>query len=195
MVNFYKDTKINFSNYANISYASFFINFEFREYCLPIDQVKHIKQTTINKEFLKKHSKIYIKDIALKENLAYGIAGPLGVSYCILSSTVEIILPSSLGVKSLDGLQYAHELRGIDISDNPITDFTPLVNLKHLEYIQISKGSVINISSLEKLKDIKIIIVRVDKYGDLEKINILMSKIKGLGTVTLNDEFIKLYAN
>ncbi|AWZ49444.1 hypothetical protein C3495_11750 [Clostridiaceae bacterium 14S0207] len=59
------------------------------------------------------------------------------------------------GVRSLEGLQYAINLETLDLSENRISDLTPLSNLKKLEYLELDRNIVEDLTPLSKVKSLK----------------------------------------
>ena len=45
-------------------------------------------------------------------------------------------------IRSLEGLQFATHLESLDISDNHVTNFKPLSNLKELYHLVVNKNNL-----------------------------------------------------
>ncbi len=66
---------------------------------------------------------------------------------------------SSSDINDLDGVQYCINAKIIDVSDNRITDLTPLMSLKNLEELNLSDnqiGYIDILSNLESLKSLQL---------------------------------------
>jgi Leucine-rich repeat (LRR) protein len=62
---------------------------------------------------------------------------------------------SSSDLNDLDGVQYCIHARSIDVSNNRITDLSPLIGLKELEELNLSDNQVGIIDELSFLKNLK----------------------------------------
>jgi Leucine-rich repeat (LRR) protein len=62
---------------------------------------------------------------------------------------------SSSDLVDLDGIQFCIHARSIDLSDNRITDLTPLIGLKYLEELNLSYNEIGIIDELSYLKGLK----------------------------------------
>ncbi len=58
-------------------------------------------------------------------------------------------------IKSLEGLEYATNLRELHISSNSITDLSPLSELTDLEYLDVKGNNITSIDSVKKLSGLR----------------------------------------
>lgn len=84
-----------------------------------------------------------------------------------IESPAEDLKEHNRGIESLEGLQYAVNLQTLDLSENRITDLSPLKNLKKLTSIDLDRN---NIFSLEPLRNMT----------QLERLNIYNNFISGI---------------
>lgn len=83
------------------------------------------KQTLVDIDF---HEEVHIQDEALKNVLKQALQVETitrGALYTLTSLNAE-----TMGITSLDGLQYAKHLTSLSIANNEVTDFSPLQQLK-----------------------------------------------------------------
>lgn len=61
--------------------------------------------------------------------------------------------PEEKTIQSLEGLQYAVNLKSLDLSGNQITDLTPLAGLTNLTYLDLSGNQITDLQPLEGFLD------------------------------------------
>lgn len=88
------------------------------------------------------------------------------------------------GIKSIKGLEFATNLEYLDLSENEITDISPIKNLKKLEMLEIDRNIIEDISPLKDLTNLK----HLNLYSNYIKD---ISPLKNL----VNLEFLDLHYN
>lgn len=74
---------------------------------------------------------------------------------------------SSSDLNDLDGVQFCRHARTIDVSDNRITDLTPLIGLNDLEELNLSDNQVGIIDELSYLKGLKSLVLSNNYIEDI----------------------------
>jgi len=93
---------------------------------------------------------------------------------------------SRRGIKSIQGLQYASNLKYVDLSDNEIDDITPLKSLTKIRELDISSNQIASIEDLSDLKDLGILIVSRNQISSLD----VIKQLGSLHTFEANDNQI-----
>ncbi|OFX23896.1 MAG: hypothetical protein A2033_15785 [Bacteroidetes bacterium GWA2_31_9] len=83
-----------------------------------------------------------------------------------LEDTDEFELSSS-DINDLDGVQFCIHARIIDLSNNRISDITPLIGLAYLEELNLSDNQVGNIDALSNLTNLKRVILSNNCFEDI----------------------------
>ncbi|NLP51826.1 leucine-rich repeat domain-containing protein [Bacillus sp. RO1] len=73
----------------------------------------------------------------------------------------------SMGITSLDGLQYAVNLEGLDVAHNQITDISPIAQLTNLTSIVIWDNNISDIASLELLTNVTYLDMDTNNISDI----------------------------
>jgi hypothetical protein len=74
---------------------------------------------------------------------------------------------SSSNINDLDGVQFCIHAKTIDLSDNKISDLTPLIGLAHLEELNISYNRIGNIDALSNLVNLKRVYLSNNCFEDI----------------------------
>lgn len=74
---------------------------------------------------------------------------------------------SSSDINDLDGVQFCINARIIDLSDNRITDLSPLIELKNLEELNLSDNQIGYIDGLSNLSNLKSVILSSNYIDDI----------------------------
>ncbi len=74
---------------------------------------------------------------------------------------------SSSDINDLDGVQFCINARIIDLSDNRITDLSPLIELKNLEELNLSDNQIGYIDGLSNLSNLKSVILSNNQIDDI----------------------------
>ena len=84
------------------------------------------------------------------------------------------------GIKSLDGLEYAKNLKTLKVSMNSITDLTPIKDLTNLEFLEVFRNEISDLTPLRNLKNLEHLdiynnkgIVNLEPISKLNKINFI----------------------
>lgn len=62
---------------------------------------------------------------------------------------------ASAGINDLDGVQFCIHAQTMDLSDNKLTDLSPLAGLRYLEELNLSENEIADIDSLSNLINLK----------------------------------------
>lgn len=62
-----------------------------------------------------------------------------------------VSLNPSHGIHSLEGMQYAVNLKSLDLSENSITDLSPLAGLENLTYLELDRNNITDLAPLSGL--------------------------------------------
>ena len=71
-----------------------------------------------------------------------------------LEGTPDYKFSVSYGIKSIEGIQYAKNLKQLKLNENEISDITPLKDLKQLEYLEFSRNRVVDVTPLKNLTNL-----------------------------------------
>ena len=84
-------------------------------------------------------------------------------------NTIESLLGGdNLGIKNLRGLEAAKNLRQLSLSDNAISDLTPLANLTQLRYLPLRDNAISDLTPLANLTQLQYLgLDRNQKISDL----------------------------
>ena len=84
------------------------------------------------------------------------------------------------GIKSLEGLEYAKNLKTLKVSMNSITDLTPIKDLTNLEFLEVFRNEISDLTPLKNLKNLEHLdiynnkgIVNLEPISKLNKINFI----------------------
>ncbi|WP_338660808.1 leucine-rich repeat domain-containing protein [Paraclostridium sordellii] len=84
------------------------------------------------------------------------------------------------GIKSLEGLEYAKNLKTLKVSMNSITDLTPIKDLTNLEFLEVFRNEISDLTPLRNLKNLEHLdiynnkgIVNLEPISKLNKINFI----------------------
>jgi Leucine-rich repeat (LRR) protein len=74
---------------------------------------------------------------------------------------------SSSDIKDLDGVEFCINAKTIDVSNNRITDLTPLMGLKNLEELNLSDNQIGYIDCLSNLENLKSLLISNNYIEDI----------------------------
>jgi Leucine-rich repeat (LRR) protein len=74
---------------------------------------------------------------------------------------------SSSDIIDLDGIQFCFHAKSIDVSDNRITDLSPIIGLSNLEELNLSDNQIGYIDALSNLVNLKSIILSNNCFDDI----------------------------
>ena len=84
------------------------------------------------------------------------------------------------GIQSLEGLEYAKNLKTLKVSMNSITDLTPIKDLTNLEFLEVFRNEISDLTPLKNLKNLEHLdiynnkgIVNLEPISKLNKINFI----------------------
>ena len=80
---------------------------------------------------------------------------------------LDIFIAEGRGISDLTGLEFAINLRGLNLGDNSITDLRPLANLIHLEELGLPENRISDISPLAGLPNLVFLIISHNPITDL----------------------------
>ena len=109
----------------------------------------------------------------------------------------------SSGIISLEGLQYAVNLKYLDLCGNAIEDLTPIRDLREIEVLNLSKNMLRDIQALREFRQLRLDISRNNLYTmdisalagmiNLEELNLERSKVDNLVYLENVKKLKKLY--
>lgn len=103
---------------------------------------------------------------------------PLTVEKLAKLTTLEA---QQAGIKNLSGLEYAVNLKKLDLTDNQISDLSPLRGLQHLEYLNLKWNNISDITPLRGLTNLTILGLENNKITDISP----LSSLTGLTRLNL----------
>lgn len=71
-----------------------------------------------------------------------------------LQGTDDAKFMVSYGIKSIEGIQYAKNLKQLKLNENEVVDISPLRDLTQLEYLEFSRNRVVDIEPIRNLKNL-----------------------------------------
>lgn len=93
---------------------------------------------------------------------------------------------SRRGIKSIQGLQYASNVKYVDLSDNEIDDITPLKPLTKIRELDITDNQIASIQDLSAMTDLEMLIVSQNQISSLD----VIKQLRSLHTLEANDNQI-----
>lgn len=93
---------------------------------------------------------------------------------------------SRRGIKSIQGLQYASNLKYVDLSDNEIDDITPLKSLTKIRELDIADNQIASIQDLSAMTDLEMLIVSQNQISSID----VIKQLGRLHTFEANDNQI-----
>lgn len=93
---------------------------------------------------------------------------------------------SRRGIKSIQGLQYASNLKYVDLSDNEIDDITPLKPLTKIRELDIADNQIASIQDLSAMTDLEMLIVNRNQISSID----VIKQLGRLHTFEANDNQI-----
>lgn len=103
-----------------------------------------------------------------------------GVSF---DSDAEVLILQGLGVRDIQCLRLCTQLKRLDLSDNEISDLSPLMNLQTLEQLQISGNQVSDLRPLIGMEKL----VRVEAARNAVTETTTIGSMTGLVSLDLSD--------
>ncbi len=102
-------------------------------------------------------------------------------------SNLEVLYLGENKITDITALKNLVKLEILGLSDNNITDFSALSSFPKLETVDFKRDDLVD-------KDITFMVYWKNSKGNEQNREIELNKIKHLGKVTLDDEFINKYA-
>ncbi len=120
---------------------------------------------------------------AIREHIQLPVDVPIEVRH--LQQLVDF-RPENRGISNLTGFEHASNLRFLDISDNPITDLSPLANLIALEELHFwqdpPRSTNLDLRPLAKLTNLRRIVVSGNGITDISP----LANLQGLTRLSLD---------
>ncbi|MDE0682739.1 MAG: leucine-rich repeat domain-containing protein, partial [Candidatus Poribacteria bacterium] len=112
---------------------------------------------------------VYIPDVNLRAVIeeALGKASGAPITAEEMATLVNLRTAHSKGISDLTGLEFAANLRNLDIGSNSISDLSPLAGLMNLGSINISNNGISDLSPLEGLKSLENFLSWNNPFSDL----------------------------
>ena len=165
---------------------------------------------TINYDWEEESPEVYFEDGVLEAAIAeeLGVEGrPITEEDMAKLTELTAYGTDSESITSLEGLQYAENLRELKLISNGISDLTPLSNLVNLEELTLWDNDVSDITPLENLRNLSYLdldnnaIEDLTPLSDLKNLETLhlddnaINDITPLKELSLKDMYISLYGN
>ncbi|MCM3258030.1 stalk domain-containing protein [Paenibacillus lautus] len=93
---------------------------------------------------------------------------------------------SRRGIKSIQGLQYASNVKYLDLSNNEIDDITPLKPLIKIRELDIADNQIVSIQDLSAMTDLEMLIVNRNQISSID----VIKQLGRLHTFEANDNQI-----
>jgi len=127
---------------------------------------------------------VFFKDAALENKIRYDLGKPLGLLTQRDLLQVKTLIASELGIKDLRGLEYCLNLRVLDLSNNSISDLSPLKGvenklLENLVWLDLDTNNILNIEPLASLKNLSFLNIDSNQLTDISPLSGLLN-LKGL---------------
>ncbi|PEF44623.1 hypothetical protein CON22_20790 [Bacillus cereus] len=119
----------------------------------------------------KKEEEVSIPD----PNLRKGIAKELGISEELITKTamqgLDSLYIEGANIQSLEGLQYATNLKSLGFTGNKIKDIGPLSKLTRLEFLDLDSNEIKDISPLSGLTYLFVLNLSKNKIRDISPLS------------------------
>ena len=110
----------------------------------------------------------WMPDPALREAVRETLGLPTGVPLTKdHMQDLDIFIAEGRGISDLTGLEFAINLRALNLGDNSITDLRPLANLIHLEELDLPENRISDISPLAGLPNLLQLRISLNPISDL----------------------------
>ena len=111
---------------------------------------------------------LWMPDPALREAVRETLELPAGVPLTKDDMQhLDIFIAEGRGISDLTGLEFAINLRELNLGDNSITDVRPLANLTHLEELALPENRISDISPLSELPNLLQLRISFNPISDL----------------------------
>ena len=150
----------------------------------------------------------WMPDPALREAVREALELPAGVPLTKDHiRDLDIFIAEGRGISDLTGLEFAINLREVNLGDNSITDLRPLANLIHLEELDLPENRISDISPLAGLPNLLQLRISLNPISDLSPLAELpkfrkliargiwttdFSSLEGLGLDIFADEICEI---
>jgi hypothetical protein len=101
---------------------------------------------------------IPVPDAALQKAIRDALGKATGDLTCLdmaLLTELDNTVATEKGISSLEGLQYAINLRDAQLGENAITSATPLKDLKKLEWLNLNNNQISDLTSFQNLTSLR----------------------------------------
>ena len=158
--------------------------------------------------YAQEAAETWMPDPALREAVRETLELPAGVPLTTdHMQDLDIFIAEGRGISDLTGLEFAINLRELNLGDNLITDVRPLANLIHLEELDLPENRISDISSLAGLPNLLQLRISRNPISDLSSLVKLpkfrkliahriwttdFSSLKGLGIDIFADEICEI---
>lgn len=140
--------------------------------------VASMEQASLEVSFQDEQLEQAIKEILKKDDNA-------AVTQKDMQSLTLVDL-SRRGIKSIQGLQYASNMKYVDLSDNEIDDITPLKSLTKIRELDIADNQIASIQDLSAMTDLEMLIVSQNQISSID----VIKQLGRLHTFEANDNQI-----
>lgn len=102
---------------------------------------------------------------------------------------LNTLVANGQGIKSLEGLQHAHNLKELDLGLNDISDLDPLSGLKELQMLRLYGNDVTELSALSELTNLTQLHLNANRIQSLsplkDLINLQVLSVAGNSVISL----------
>ena len=127
--------------------------------------------------------RVEFTDPVLEELVRKSLNRPTGSLTTRELKELTVLEASGQGLTSLEGLQYAVNLRTLVIADYSLTDISPLNTLKKLESLQLLGTQASNLTPLENLKSLRELKLHQNKFTAIDA----LSNLRALQKLSLSE--------
>lgn len=149
--------------------------------------------TTAPEKSLQEAPPATVDQIFPDDALAFKVAQELGVSEDTVVTqeqldTITTMVYVAFGVEDLTGMEYLHNLKLVDLSQNNISNLENLANLTELEVVSLNENQITDITPLMNLPKLNNLELGVNQISTLPSFeNLTNLKILNLSSNQLND--------
>jgi internalin A len=114
---------------------------------------------------------VHFTDINLELSIRQAISKPTGDIYASDINTLPSFYASQNGISSLTGIQYMIALNLLNISNNLITDISPLTSLHWLDDLELHSNQITDISPLSGTPSVQYLMLSDNQITDISSLS------------------------
>lgn len=123
---------------------------------------------------------VYFNDDGLETAVRRELGQPLGLLTRADLLRLQTLDARSMGIRSLSGLEFAQNLRWLDLDTNEISDLNPLANLQNLETLNLDSNEVTDLAPLAGLLQLNSLSLFDNQVADIQAL-VANARAGGLG--------------